>query len=99
MARKAISNNRRVWDWLLTDGHGKVVLWQFPNFPIIAWFICDIIARETHANPAHAGFQLLAEAFLFIWAYLEITEGTSNIRRFLGTVIMVVLLMRLPAAS
>ena len=94
MARKTTSSSQTFWNWLVTDSHDNVVLWQTPNFPIIAWFACDIIARETRANPTHAGFQLLAEAFLFTWAYLEITKGTSNIRRLLGAVIMVVLLMR-----
>jgi len=34
------------------------------------------------------GFGFLASSFLFMWAYLELTQGASYFRRFLGLIVL-----------
>jgi hypothetical protein len=77
----------------IRDRNGKITLWQTPNLPIIGWFICLVISHLISAGVIKAGFASLSTAFLFTWAYLEITEGASYFRRVLGTVVLASVLM------
>lgn len=70
------------------DKEGKVVIAQFPNFPLVGWFVCKLISMFETSDSVRAGFSTLGGAFLFLWAYLEITTGVSYFRRFLGVVVM-----------
>jgi hypothetical protein len=70
-----------------------MTLWQVPNLPIIGWFSCLVISHFISAGVMKAGFASLSTAFLFTWAYLEITEGASYFRRALGGVVLVSVLM------
>jgi hypothetical protein len=45
------------------------------------------------AGVINAGFANLSTAFLFTWAYLEITQGASYFRRVLGAVVLAGVLM------
>jgi hypothetical protein len=67
-----------------TDKSGNVVLWQWPNLPLYGWALSRVAAYVLHDNPMHVGFSLLGDAFLAVWAYLEITDGTTTFRRVLG---------------
>lgn len=71
-----------------SDKNGKVTLAQSPNLPIIGWIIFKLIAIPISNQPVKTGFESIATAFLFAWAYLEIVEGDSNFRRLLGVLIM-----------
>jgi len=71
----------------IRDKNNKVVIWQRPNLLIIGWLACIVAARLLHAKNLHTGFAHLGTAFLFAWAYLEITQGASYFRRALGLLV------------
>jgi len=77
----------------IRDRNGKIVLWQIPNLPLIGWFVCLVISHLISAGVIRAGFASLSTAFLFTWAYLEIKEGASYLRRVLGAVVLASVLM------
>lgn len=71
-----------------SDKNGKVTLAQSPNLPIVGWIIFKLISIPISNQPVKTGFESIATAFLFVWAYLELFEGDSNFRRLLGALIM-----------
>lgn len=77
----------------IRDKNGRIVIWQRPNLPVISWFLCVVAAHVFHSAPLHTGFSSLGSAFLFAWAYLEIVQGASYFRRFLGFVVVVAITM------
>jgi hypothetical protein len=79
-----------VYTKLFKDSNGKVVIWQTPNTPLVAWALFSVL---THVLPV-GRWQFLAEylsfGFIFTWAWLELTQGSSYFRRILGAVVLVV---------
>ena len=73
---------------LFQDKHGHVAVWQWPNFPILAWAVCGVASRMLAAGAIHAGLARLSGAFLFAWAYMELTKGVSPFRRILGLIVL-----------
>ncbi len=71
------------------DDHGRLAVFQFPNVPLIGWFVCWVIAMPLPAGPFKAGFSKLSLAFLFTWAYLEIVRGSSYFRQIIGAIVMI----------
>lgn len=71
-----------------SDKDGKITLAQSPNLPIVGWIAFKLAAMLTTNAQLKTGFELIGTAFLFTWAYLEITEGDSNFRRLLGVLVM-----------
>jgi len=69
------------------DGQYKIIIW--PNPPLYLWLVSALIASFSQGN-IQAGFSSIAAASIFAWAYLEITDGESPFRRFLGIVVMAV---------
>lgn len=82
------SNIKRFANKFFKDKDGKVVLAQSPNLPILGWFMFMIIGYFIAAGALRDGITKLSSAFLFLWAYLEITDGVTFFRRFLGAIIM-----------
>jgi hypothetical protein len=70
------------------DKHGKVVIWQVPNFPIVAWAVFTLAGRIAQ-GPLHDIFLACGSISLLIWACLEIISGASYFRRTLGLVVLV----------
>lgn len=76
---------------LFRDRDGKLVIAQRPNLPLVGWAAALVTRRFIWHN---AGLGLLARAFLFTWAYLELTDGDSYFRQFLGAVVVAGLVVR-----
>lgn len=74
-------------DWLVRGKDGKIHLAQFPNPPIIGWFVFLITSNLTSNHTLKIGFTSLSMGFLAIWAYLEVAQGSSRIRQILGLVV------------
>ncbi|MEO8862829.1 MAG: hypothetical protein ABI354_00700 [Candidatus Saccharimonadales bacterium] len=70
---------------------GKLAVWQLPNIPISVWIVSLVLSHALNGS-LHTGFQALAQASLFVWAYLEATSGDSNFRKVLGVVILAVVI-------
>ncbi|MEY9929829.1 hypothetical protein ABH926_004469 [Catenulispora sp. GP43] len=71
------------------DADGKVVIAQAPNIPLIGWLVFAALAWISGGHwRSGAGF--VSSAFLFTWAYLELTQGVNYFRRLLGLVVLAV---------
>jgi hypothetical protein len=70
--------------------NGKIVIWQFPNTLLFGWIVFSLLALVVQHGKAHTGLHLLAESFLFAWAYNELRSGESMFRRTLGAIVLVV---------
>lgn len=68
------------------DKNGNIVIAQFPNLPLIGWFICFCISRIIPFGNQHLSesFYILSLCFLFTWSYLELTQGVNYFRKCLG---------------
>lgn len=77
------------------DKDGKVVIAQFPNVPLIGWFIFLILSKLNFQDQWSDILVFLSSAFLFTWAYLEITEGVNYFRRLLGVAGMIFVIVTL----
>lgn len=75
------------------DRNGNVVIWQWPNVPLMSWLIFKILSMVIKTSNIKGACENLSMAFLFTWAYLEITSGKSYFRRTLGAVIMIALII------
>jgi len=80
---------KRSWsDRIWRDKDGKVVIAQAPNIPILGWAACAVASRLLDDGIVATGVSELGRAFLFTWAYLEITAGVNLFRRGLGAVML-----------
>ena len=69
------------------DKKGRVVLFQIPNIPIIAWFLFLLLSKVLSGDlRLWAG--LISTFSLLIWALLELGWGVSYFRRALGLVVV-----------
>ena len=75
------------------DKHGKVSLFEPPNWPIIAWAGFRVISYLHFPPHIKTGFEFLSTAALIVWAYLEITSGVNYFRRSLGTAVLIATLL------
>lgn len=80
----------------VSDRHGRVVVAQRPNAPLIAWAVFALSARLAHQRWEPL-LDFLSGAALVTWAWLEIRQGDSPFRRVLGVLVLLALLaMRWP---
>lgn len=75
------------------DAHGNTVLLQWPNIPLFGWMACKLISMLAPASSLKVGTEQIGSAFLFTWAFLEITQGVNYFRRALGIIIMTGLIL------
>lgn len=75
------------------NNQGNTVIWQTPNIPLLSWLVLKLLAMVINNEQFKSGFSKLSTAFLFAWAYLEITSGASYFRRLLGLVVMTALII------
>jgi hypothetical protein len=66
---------------------GQVVLWQSPNFALWSWIVLTVFAKFVADGRLQDGLQHTAQAFLFVWAYMEVRTGESQFRQLLGGVV------------
>jgi hypothetical protein len=75
------------------DKQGHIVMVQSPNLPLFGWILLELVSLALRKGHTKTAFQSLATAFLFTWAYLEITRGVNYFRRFLGLVVIVMIIL------
>lgn len=78
---------------IFKDEDGKVVIGQWPNAPLYAWLGAMAGGWLPLSEKLIVVLDLISFGALFTWAWLEIFSGVNLWRRFLGTVVMVVLLL------
>jgi len=73
---------------------GKLTIAQLPNLPIILALVFVALALIPNLNSdLQVLFSFLATSFLFVWSYLEITQGVNYFRRALGVGVLVILII------
>ncbi len=89
MSEKARDSSKRsLVDRCIKDSDNNVVLFQFPNAPLILWILCTVLGSFLSGSLAVLlGF--IAFGSLFTWCWLEITSGTTYLRKFLGLFILI----------
>lgn len=81
------------FDWFVRDAHGKIVIGQLPNWLIYGWLVSAILEKVITNGSVYNLLHFLSAALLFTWAYLEVTKGDSRLRRLLGVVVIIALLL------
>jgi len=75
------------------DDHGKLVVFQRPNLPIIVWLVARVVGLVVeHGWPSRL-LDALGFGALFTWAWLELSDGDAYIRRMLGGGVLLALLI------
>jgi hypothetical protein len=70
------------------DQKGRVVLWQWPNIPLCGWALSKFFAVIVNNPSMESGFSNLGTSLLFVWAYLELTNGVNYFRRLIGLAVL-----------
>lgn len=83
----AVARNFHFTDFL-KDKEGHVVVAQWPNIPILGWLFFKVASLLTSDPSVETSISAISTAFIFTWAYLEITDGASYFRRTLGAAVM-----------
>lgn len=73
----------------VTDDQGRVVIAQPPNGPLIGWLVLWPASALVALPSVHNFLAFFSAAFLFTWAYLELTQGVNYFRRTLGAIVMI----------
>jgi hypothetical protein len=71
------------------DEKGNIIIWRFPNIPLWCWIVLTLGSMILNHGKIHEGLHLLAQAFLFTWAYMELHSGESIFRRTLGAAVLI----------
>lgn len=80
---KSMKKTTHALERFFKDKDGKVVIGQTPNAPILVWAV--LLVANLFIHNSHIG--TLQNVFLFVWAYLELTDGVNYFRKALGAVI------------
>lgn len=73
---------------LFQDNTGKYVIGQPPNVPVYL-ILAGVIGQSLARGAWHDGFQLLFYGAAFTWSYLEMRFGESGVRRVMGVLVMI----------
>lgn len=79
-------------NYCIRDREGNIVLGQPANLPIIVGVIAAV-ATLVARGAIQAFIALIAFGALFTWAWLEIFDGTTPLRRIIGGAAMIALLI------
>lgn len=80
-------SGRSLWSKTWRNRQGKVVIWQTPNLPLIAWAGLTILSLLVSSRLADI-FSWLGSAALIAWSLLEIFKGVNYFRRALGLLVL-----------
>ncbi len=80
---------------LFLDKHGKLVVGQKPNIPIIIWVVCALSNKLVSNHDVSSLLSLVGTAALVLWATLEVGWGVNYFRRLLGIVVLAWIVMRI----
>lgn len=72
---------------------GEVVIGQWPNFPLWAWLVLNILSFIPLLSSWKQSFNSLGSMFLFVWSYLELTSGVNYFRKLIGFLIFLIIIV------
>ncbi len=83
---------RSFWNRFWYDSTGKLSVFESPNIPLLlglGFLALSKLAEHTSLGKTLSNLEF---GLLFVWCWLEITEGNSYFRRLLGLFVLIVLL-------
>ena len=82
--------------WWVRGRDGRIVLAQAPNPAILVWLFSVVIGwTDLLDHRREAILILVGQGALLVWALDEVFRGASPVRRVLGVVVLVVVLVQL----
>ncbi|MCA9381684.1 hypothetical protein KC678_05440, partial [Candidatus Dojkabacteria bacterium] len=81
------------FDKCFRDNKNNIVLVQIPNLPLalgILFITLDLLFLNSVDSFT---FYNLGKSFLFVWAYLEAAQGVNYFRKFMGIIILAILIL------
>lgn len=85
--------SKNIINLVFRDKNNRIVIGQFPNIPIIGWFVIMLISKLLVDGNLKTNLELISTAFLFTWAYLELFQGVNYFRRFLGLIVLMAVIV------
>lgn len=85
-----MAHEREPW---FHDEHGNLVVVQAPNLPILVWLGVVVLRTVVHGGAPERLADAVGFGALFTWAYLEVAQGSARIRRILGAVVLVAMVV------
>ena len=84
------------WTRFFRDPEGRIVIAQFPNWPLWVWLAATAFEHTLASGNGLALARLISFAAIVYWAYLEIVAGVNPFRKVLGgSALLFVLFSRL----
>src|SRR5688572_19502308 len=89
-SRNGYGDEPSLWDkiWRDDEGHGEVVIFQWPNVWLIAWAFINFLSVVSPTRNFSQITWWIGFVLLTIWSILEITKGVNYFRRAFGAVIL-----------
>lgn len=84
------SVNRERW---FHDARGQLAIVQAPNPPIIVAIAARVLGWLVHGGRPEVLFDAIGFGALFTWAWLELFQGDAYVRRILGAVVLVAIVV------
>ena len=85
-----MADDREPW---FHDVHGNLVVVQAPNLPILVWLGAVVLRTLVHGGAPERLADAVGFGALFTWGYLEVAQGSARIRRILGAVVLVAMVV------
>ncbi len=84
---------QKIVDITFKDAHGKVVLAQKPNLPLVVAGVATLLQKFINYKVLSDGLNLISFGALLTWACLEVFKGVNYFRKALGffTIILTIL--------
>jgi hypothetical protein len=90
----SVTRLKSFWNKFWRDKHGKVVIWQAPNAPLLVWLVTAVIGTFVKGETGRwIGFA--GDLALAVWAFQEIRSGVNYFRRFLGIIVLIAVMANL----
>lgn len=80
-------SSRSLWSKTWRNRQGRIIIWQMPNLPLIAWAVLTVLSLLVSGRLADV-FSWLGSAALITWSLLEIFQGVNYFRRALGLLVL-----------
>ncbi len=85
---------RSLWSKTWKTPQDRIVIWQTPNLPLIAWAGLTILSLMVNGRLADI-LSWFGSAALIIWSLLEIFKGVNYFRRALGLLVLTLAIISL----
>jgi hypothetical protein len=82
-----MSRIRNFFDWLFKDlngRHGKYVIAEVPNLPLIIFMVAIVLSVAIYPGPVQKFFAIVAYISILYWGFREWRGGRSRFRKLLG---------------